>query len=446
MVEGICRLIQMIRQYIADHGGTPGAALCYFGNHFYHSNFVRKVFQTYGNRLLMIGFGLVGSVLTARLLGPEGRGYLGTFWAVAGVGVQFINFGLQSSNTYYIAKDKSILPQTMGNSLAVGLGLGAFTSLFAGLFFWIWPQLSPLPTTLLILSLTAIPLGLTGMFLQNILLGLGDVRYFNLIELFGKILTVLVLGLLFWWHRVDVLSVSVLSLGISLFTLVWYWVKSAGHLKGPLNISWDIFRDHLRYGFKAYVAAFFGFLLLRVDILMVQYISGPKETGYYSMSSTMADYLYLLPMTVGTILFPNLSSLPSKLEMWKRTKKVCGILTLVFIPGVLFSIILAKPIVLLLYGTAFEPAVFPYQILACAMIFYGINTVLSNFLAATGFPWFAVYVWIAALFVNVGLNLFLIPRYGPAGASWASLVGYFLVFVLQYQFIVGKEMKEPVKP
>ena len=116
-----------------------------------------------------------------------------------------------------------------------------------------------------------------------------------------------------------------------------------------------------------------------------------------------------------------------------------------FIPGVLLSILLAKPIVVGLYGNAFQPAVFPYQILACAMIFYGINTILSNFLAAMGFPWFSVYVWIAALFVNVGLNLFLIPKYGPAGASWASLAGYFLVFVLQYQFIVGKEMKEPPK-
>ena len=394
----------------------------------------------------MIGFGLVGSVMTARLLGPEGRGYLATFWAVAGVGVQFINLGLQSSNTYYISKDKAILPQTMGNSLTVGLGLGAFAALLAGLFFLSWPRLSPLPMTLLILSLTAIPIGLTTMFLQNILLGLGDVRYFNLIELFGKILTVLVLGILFSGHWVDVLSVSILSLGISLFTLGWFWVRSSGYLKGPLRVSLDIFRDHLRYGFKAYVATFFGFLLLRVDILMVQYISGPKETGYYSMSSTMADYLYLLPMTVGTILFPNLSALSSKLEMWKSTRKVCGILTLVFIPGVLLSIILAKPIVVLLYGMAFEPAVFPYQILACAMIFYGINTVLSNFLAATGFPWFSVYVWIAAFIVNVGLNLFLIPKYGPTGASWASLVGYFLVFVLQYQFIVGKEMKEPAKP
>ncbi len=435
----------MIRQYIADHGGTPASALHYFGNHLFHSNFVRKVFQTYSNRLLMIAFGLVGSVLTARLLGPEGRGYLGVFWAVAGVGVQFINLGLQSSNTFYISKDKSILPQTMGNSLAVGLGLGASTALLAGLFFWIWPQFSPLPSTLLVLSLATIPIGLTGMFLQNILLGLGDVRYFNLIELCGKILTVIVLGILLLGHWVDVISVSVLSLGISLFTLGWYWAKSAGYLKGPLKVSWDIFRDHLRYGFKAYVAAFFGFLLLRVDILMVQYISGPKDTGYYSMSSTMADYLYLLPMTVGTILFPNLSSLPSKLEMWRRTQKVCGILTLVFIPVVLLSILLAKPIVVLLYGKAFEPAVFPYQILACAMIFYGINTVLSNFLAATGFPWFSVYVWIAALIVNVGLNLFLIPKYGPAGAAWASLAGYFLVFVLQYQFIIGKEMKGQAK-
>ena len=78
------------------------------------------------------------------------------------------------------------------------------------------------------------------------------------------------------------------------------------------------------------------------------------------------------------------------------------------------------------------------MILAAAMVFYGPNTIVSNYAAANGFPWFAVWVWLGALLLNVVLNLVLIPPLGIAGSALASLIGYGLVMVSQSFYFFRK--------
>ncbi|HLH32453.1 MAG TPA: polysaccharide biosynthesis C-terminal domain-containing protein, partial [Terriglobia bacterium] len=75
-----------------------------------------------------------------------------------------------------------------------------------------------------------------------------------------------------------------------------------------------------------------------------------------------------------------------------------------------------------------------FVVLSAAMIFYGGNNVVSNYLAAEGFPWIAVYVWLIATLVNVALNTILIPSHGIAGAASASLICYAIVFFVQYVY------------
>src|SRR2546423_13530119 len=78
-------------------------------------------------------------------------------------------------------------------------------------------------------------------------------------------------------------------------------------------------------------------------------------------------------------------------------------------------------------GQVFLPAAAPFVVLSAAMIFYGANNAVSSYLASEGFPWVAVYVWLVAVVVNIGLNAVLIPVHGIAGAAAASLVSYAIV-------------------
>ena len=100
--------------------------------------------------LLSISLLLVG-VITARLLGPEGRGTYSLFFVIVGFGISFFNFGISQSNTYYFAKTKNT--ELFANSIFIGLMILGIATCAAMVF----GQLSDtsLPLTMLVLCFFA---------------------------------------------------------------------------------------------------------------------------------------------------------------------------------------------------------------------------------------------------------------------------------------------------
>jgi O-antigen/teichoic acid export membrane protein len=186
---------------------------------------------------------------------------------------------------------------------------------------------------------------------------------------------------------------------------------------------------------RAYVASLFAFLLLRLDLLLVQAYRPEAEVGYFSVAASMADLLYVFPAVVGAVVFPRLASLESvedKVSLASRISSViavaCGVLAFA-------AWVWGRDAISLLYGPAFAPAAPAFAILAVAMWFYGINGVLSGLLASIGFPSFAIWIWALGVAVNVLGNLLLIPRFGIEGAAFASAIGYGLVLVGQLLYV-----------
>src|SRR6185295_20385087 len=81
------------------------------------------------------------------------------------------------------------------------------------------------------------------------------------------------------------------------------------------------FRQNIGLGLKAYFIAFFGFLMMRISLVMVNHMAGPQLAGYYSISQTMAENILTLPIVIGTILFPKLSEMADREEKLRLTKK-----------------------------------------------------------------------------------------------------------------------------
>ena len=82
-------------------------------------------------------------------------------------------------------------------------------------------------------------------------------------------------------------------------------------------------------------------------------------------------------------------------ERWRYTKKVTLYLGIALLLTVILAISLAKPVIGLLYGKAFLPAVPAFVILGIATFVYGISNMFSNCLAAMNFPWFVVNIFMA---------------------------------------------------
>lgn len=388
------------------------------------SDFVRKVSETFATRVVIIGMGVVTSAAVARLLGPAGKGLYSVALLIGGLGAQFGNLGLHASNTYFVAGNRKHLPVAIGNSLGVSLGLGGLGAAAAWFVFYLFPSLAPLQGFLLAAALASVPVSLAYLLLVNVLLSVHEVRAYNQIEVFSKVLAILLIGLLFWLGRVSAGDLFLANLLVLVFGSAWVlWKLESLFALGPV-LSRRFFVESLSYGWKSYLATLFAFLVLRIDQLMVQYMLGAEQLGYYSTAVNMIDMVYMLPVVVGTLLFPKLSAMGTDREKWAFTKKVS--LAIFFIMAIfcLPAAFLCKPVLLLVYGKGFEAAVPAFLWLLPAIVMISTNAVFMNYFGSIGNPMVTVYSPGLAAAANVLLNLKLIPSYGIVGASIASVIAY----------------------
>jgi O-antigen/teichoic acid export membrane protein len=395
-------------------------------------SFARQAGGTFLVRIGGAALGLVTAVAVSRALGPAGRGEFAAAMALAAMGMQIGNLGFPSSNTYFVSKEPGLLPVLLGNSLLIAGAIGSALALvFALLKFGagMFEQTGPM---LVFAALLWIPFGLAYLLLTNLLLGIGLVARFNAAELALRVATLLgTVGAVLVWPAASAVALFAIALVAQAAAAIMAYSAIPAHGRRPVAVSWTVLKRQIPFSLRSYVALVLAFVLLKIDLLMVQAISGNAEAGYYSIAASMADLLYMLPAAIGLILFPRLAGTSDAGHRARATSTLMGYTGLLMGAAAAVSWIVAPLAIRLLFGAEFLPAVGMFRILAVAICLYGLNNILSNHFMAEGLPWPAVWVWVVAVVVNLALNLAWIPAYGGAGAASASLVAYAVVLVLQ---------------
>lgn len=389
--------------------------------------FSRQVMLTMAVRVMGVVIAFAGSVLVARYLGPSGRGVLSYLYAISATVVQFGNLGLHSANTYYGAKEPSERARLVGNSLWLGVGGGTVLAVTTW-FVLLAAHQTQTGWLLIWLILGGVPLHLTAMLLSNTLVGFGRIRAYNVleavrvVETFGRILVV------FWiLHRGLVIFLGSELVILTGVVLVYVWVVRAGVGRLPHWPVLALMKKTIAYGLKAYVVALFGFLVIRADVFLVQAMLNFTAVGYYTISTGIANYLLVVPATLGLLVFPTISAGRAGSGA-ARTAEIFRIFWPVYAVLCLATALLAGPVVRYLYGPVFMPAVPALLWLLPGVFALGLEILLSNDLAGRGFPPSLVASWAVALTVNLLANLWAIPHWGISGASIASSVAYIFVF------------------
>jgi O-antigen/teichoic acid export membrane protein len=382
--------------------------------------------------LLVISFGL--GILIARYLGPEGKGVYAVAVSIAAIGTQFGNFGLHAANTYFITKDKSLLGRIIGNTFWLSLGGGFIITLIVLAILYFNLQLvAGVPFYLIIIASLAIPFSLLSLLGQNILLGMQRIKVFNGFEFGQALVNVIALTILLVLLKQGVFGVIMLSTLMVFFLSIAIFRYLYGIEKRTLNFDFGLFKQMARYGFKAYLAALFSFFVIRFDLLMVNYFLGNGETGVYSIAASAADIMYLIPISIGMILFPQVSK--AMKGGWEFTRKVAwgtaGIMAAICI---LVGLI-ARPFITFFYGQVFAGAGIALLWLLPGIFTLSVNTIFMNFLAARGMPLIVVISPFIALAANVLLNLTFIPRFGINGAAMTSSIAYMMMLAVSLIYL-----------
>ncbi len=380
-----------------------------------------------GAKVLVLILGAATTVIVARSLGPSGRGSLAAAYALMTLLAQLGTLGIASANPYYAARDPHARGGIAANSLWLG-GVFGSTMIVAGLGLKLvapgalsdvgWPEVA--------VAVGAVPIVLSSLFLQSILLAEGRMLVYNGTDVATALLTVILLLTVLPLDRTNVLLALVLMIGPqagALFVYLWAMRRHGRVLRRP---DTALARRMMGYGLRAYVVTLLAYLLIRIDLLLVNGIQGSKAAGQYSIAVALADGLYLLPISVSVNMFARVARGAER----ELSIRVFQLVAVVYLVVCVIAGALAGPAIHVLFGPAYHPAVSLFLWLLPGVYFLGVLNVIAYHFAGHGLPKELALVWIPGLAINLAIDLTLLPHHGTYIASISSSVAYGIVLVL----------------
>lgn len=179
-------------------------------------------------------------------------------------------------------------------------------------------------------------------------------------------------------------------------------------------------------------------LLYKIDVLMLSRLDTFESVGLYTVGYKFADVLALVSSAV---LAPGLTLLvaawPKDTSTFRARAReaslVLGMLAAVTLAGFWVA---ARPVITLLYGDRFGAAAGSTQLLVAGACLAMLTQVGFTLLVATGRQRVYPYVGLVGLALNVGLNLWLIPRMSFRGAAVATVATEVVVFVVMWLLVL----------
>lgn len=395
----------------------------------YRSSFVRNAAGIFGTNVAIMAIGLFASIISARGLGPTGKGLVAAVSSFYGIGVQFANIGLHSANVYNISRNQDAVKPAFADSFWLCIVSCCICALIYGVTLPLGGIVGLNPF-LSAFALMMIPASLMLMFAENILLAAGDVANYNWASLGQSFLQLVFVAVLFGTGWL-VPETSVLFTFLTTAIMMGFCILHIRKITGSLSFRFDFpyLRKSASYSFFSYLSCFFSYLLLRADVIITKMYLADAAVGQYSLAVNMSDMIGMVSNSIATLLIPKLSAIKSP------TERKNAFVRILFWSGLLMGsisgavILLSKPVVLLLYGQAYEPSVLPLKLLAAANMFRFAFSFLFQYLVSCGMIRKTVLPVALGTIVNFLLNFCLIQQMEIAGVALASLIAYVMVLI-----------------
>lgn len=394
--------------------------------------FSRDVAWTLGTRVLMIVNSVAAGIIVAHWLGAKGVGELAVINVAVTTIVQLGSFGLPSSNTYFIAQDRAHFRAATVNSFLFAAVIGSLLAEALSVAASFRPDwFGFVPPDLIRIASVQIPFLLLTLIGLNILLALGKLREFNLLDLASQsfILVNALLILIVFGRGLDALVKlnTVTSVLVSIVVVVLLVAGGKKLVDSKWRADAALLRRMITYGLKFHISVLASAIIFRADLLVVNHFRGAGEAGVYSVATQFGLLLMLLPSVIATLLFPRVTAEQDAHgeTTWLVTRYTALIMLVCCLVAVPVSFLLP-----LVYGAAFSEATMLLLILLPGVYFIGLESVLVQHFSALGLPRTIPIYWVVTLVVNLVLVFALVPQFGAYGAAIASTVSYALIFAL----------------
>lgn len=373
----------------------------------------------------LYAMGLVTSVLIARALGPGGRGEYYLAVTSGTVALVLVHLSIETANVFSYSERGGSLRALSRNAAFMALVAGpaavavllVFYALAAG------SLLRDVGFGGYAIVVASVPFALHLLWLSNIFALAKRLPQSQLAGLLGAVLQLAAMAALYalGWVSVE----AVLALYAATILIAWAIHVRLARAFAPARpgIEGGLLREVLGYGLRLHAGFLFVYLLLRIDVFLVQHYLGTADVGIYSLAVLLGELIWLVatPLAVAALPFQAEVSRLDAAELSFRAARVNLLLGLALALAFVASLWWAIP---LLYGRSFSPAYGVTLVLIPGMLAMAFVRPLLNWLVRDDRPRRWVGLAGAALALNTVLNVALIPALGLAGAALASTIAY----------------------
>ncbi|MFM7667976.1 MAG: polysaccharide biosynthesis C-terminal domain-containing protein [Bacteroidota bacterium] len=368
----------------------------------------KDIKTTLGSKVigLFASFGLV--ILSTKIWGATGRGYISILLADAALIVVLANLLAGSSAMYYMKKfgqNKVFFTSLFWILISSLIGSGLLT-LFQPLNFWLLGSLSfaisfhTLVVNQLFVNQNFSKANIVSAFVQ--LLFLGGVFAFWLMKL--EIL----------WEIYFVVQI-VSSVFISLFFTT---VKFEGLLSKQEIYSL------FQYGWRNELSYIFQFLSYRISYFFIYQSLSVSDLGVFGVIVIFAESIWVASRSISTVLFAKQLEEKGEREGLQRVQKFAFYSFWISLAGILIIVLLPDTLIIKLLAKEFASTKLIFCILAPGILAIAVSNIYGHFFAAENNQSILIKKSIVGFLVAIVLTPIFINEFGLIGATAAMSLSY----------------------
>lgn len=383
--------------------------------------------------------GLLGGIITARYLGPDGKGVFAVITYLVGIVAMISTLGIGEAEIFFVNRGQHELRAAIDSSLAAVLATGSIGGLLLVGVLTVYVSAGEVGWVVIALAGATVPASALANTVAHL---------HNILERFvftsGLAAGMSACSALLTWILVGPLQRGVT--GAILAALVVAVLGAAVGLGllgrvGEVGPRWSYFRRSSRFGTSLVAAGVLMSLAGRADLLVVGAVLGSASAGFYSVALTVAALPTYGASAIAFVAFPRLSRDDNEPGGLVSRLSRLGILSAVV--GAIGLAPLVPFLVPTLFGQPFREAVPATLVLLSAAPLWALHLVLGRAAAAAGRPQLLSTSYLASLAAMIVLDAVLIPPFALLGAGIASAVAPLagLAFLIRWHTTGGGHVR-----
>jgi O-antigen/teichoic acid export membrane protein len=390
--------------------------------------FSNTVYQTIG-KVATMGTTILVTMLVTRKYGPAGYGTLSIILTFPALFFIVADFGMNAIVAGEITKSPKKIGYLFNNLLTLRLIFSALLSLFGIIAL----QLFPYPNDVKLAGSLILPTVITfGIYTSTNAVYQAKLSYnrsivgpiLRSLAVLALVLYLISLNLPVVW-LVPAFIVGDILLGGASLVLVRKFV-------GRIRLSFDkkTFQYIALAAFPLGMAAMTNPIIGKADILLLSVLKNESAVGFYNLAYKVFEVCLVVPVFFVNAAYPYMIRhfKESKDKLASTSRKLFWALLLMGFVATAVVLAGAPLIVKIIGGSGFESSVLALRILALSFPIFFVTNVLLWHLITIGRRKPIPFIYWAAVLLNIGANLIVIPRWSFIGSAVVN--GLTEVFVL----------------